>query len=47
MKAEIASHILASAASGERDPIALRATAPVTIVEYSLLADMSPARREV
>ena len=48
MKAEIASHILASAANGERDPIALKATALSSIVECTHYShDISPARREV
>jgi hypothetical protein len=48
MKAEIASHILACAANGERDPIALRATALSAIVECTHYShDISPARREV
>jgi hypothetical protein len=49
IKAEIASHILASAADGERDPIALKAKAMLATVEecthYS--HDISPARRLV
>ena len=48
IKAEIASHILASAANGERDPIALKATALSSIVECTHYShDISPARREV
>jgi predicted subunit of tRNA(5-methylaminomethyl-2-thiouridylate) methyltransferase len=48
MKAEIASHILESAANGERDPIALRATALSAIVECSHYShDINPARRAV
>ena len=48
MKAEIASHILASAANGERDPIALKAMALSAVVECTHYShDISPARREV
>ena len=48
IKAEIASHILASAANGERDPIVLKATALSSIVECTHYShDISPARREV
>jgi hypothetical protein len=47
-KAEIASHILASAANGERDPIALKATALSAVVECTHYShDISPARRAV
>ena len=48
MKAEIASRILASAAKGERDPIALKVAALLAIAEgvhYS--HDISPARSAV
>ena len=48
VKAEIASHILASAANGERDPMALKATALSAIVECTHYShDISPARRAV
>ena len=48
MKAEIASHILASAANGERDAIALKATALSAVVECTHYShDISPACREV
>lgn len=48
MKAEIASHILASAANGERNPVALKATALSAIVECTHYShDISPIRREV
>jgi hypothetical protein len=48
MKAEIASLILASAANGERDPIALRAAALLGVVECTHYShDISPARRVV
>ena len=48
MKVEIASHILASAASGERDPVALKATALSAVVECTQYShDIGPARREV
>jgi hypothetical protein len=48
MKAEIASHILASAAKGERDPTALKATALSAVVECTHYShDISPARRAV
>jgi len=48
MKAEIASHILASAANGERDPIVLKATALSAIVECTHYShDIGPARRAV
>ena len=47
MKAEIASHILACAAKGERDPGALKMAA-LAIVESSHYShDISPARRAV
>jgi hypothetical protein len=48
LKAEIASHILACAAKGERDPRALKTAALVAVVEcihYS--HDISPERRAV
>ncbi len=48
MKAEIASHILASAAKGERDPAALRMAALSAIVECTHYShDISPERRAV
>jgi len=48
MKAQIASHILASAAKGERDPVTLRTAALLAVVESSNYShDMSPARRAV
>jgi hypothetical protein len=48
MKAEIASHILACAAKGERDPIALRMAALSAIVECTHYShDISPERRAV
>jgi hypothetical protein len=48
MKAEIASHILACAAKGERDPAALRVAALMAVVECSHYShDISPERRAV
>jgi hypothetical protein len=48
MKAEIASHILASAAKGERDPIALKMGALLAVVECTHYShDISPERRAV
>ena len=48
MKAEIASHILASAANGERDPIALKMGALLAVVECTHYShDISPERRVV
>jgi hypothetical protein len=48
MKAEIASNILACAAKGERDPIALRMAALSAIVECTHYShDISPERRVV
>ena len=48
MKAEIASHILASAANGVRDPEALKATALSAVVECTHYShDIGPARRIV
>jgi hypothetical protein len=44
MKAEMASHILACAARGERDPVALRNAALSAVVESH---DISPERRSV
>jgi hypothetical protein len=48
MKADIASHILACAAKGERDPVALRVAALLGVVECSHYShDISPERRAV
>jgi len=48
MKAEIASHILACAAKGERDPMALKTTALLAVVECTHYShDISPERRVV
>jgi hypothetical protein len=48
MKAEIASHILASAAKGERDPMALKIAALSAIVDCTHYShDISPERRAV
>jgi hypothetical protein len=48
MKAEIASQILACAAKGERDPIALRNSALLAVVECTHYShDISPERRAV
>ena len=48
MKAEIASHILASAAKGERDPIALKMGALLAVVDCTHYShDISPERRAV
>jgi hypothetical protein len=48
MKAEIASNILACAAKGERDPIALRMAALSAIMECTHYShDISPERRAV
>jgi len=48
MKAEIASHILASAAKGERNPAELKAGALRAIVECThYWHDISPERRAV
>jgi hypothetical protein len=48
MKAEMASHILACAANGERDPAALRMAALSAIVECTHYShDISPERRAV
>ena len=47
-KAEIASHILARAAKGERDPIALKNSALLAVVQCSHYShDISAARRAV
>ena len=48
MKAEIASHILARASKGERDPRALKTAALSAVVECSHYShDISPERRAV
>jgi hypothetical protein len=48
VKAEIASHILASAAKGERDPVALKMGAVLAVVECTHYShDISPERRAV
>jgi hypothetical protein len=48
MKAEIASHILACAAKGERDAIALKMAALSAVVECTHYShDISPERRAV
>ena len=48
VKAEIASHILACAARGERDPVALRMAALLAVVERTHYShDISPERRAV
>ena len=48
VKAEIASHILACAAKGERDPVALRMAALLAVVERTHYShDISPERRAV
>ena len=48
VKAEIASHILACAAKGERDPAALRMAALLAVVERTHYShDISPERRAV
>jgi hypothetical protein len=48
VKAEIASHILACAARGERDRAALRTAALIALVECSHYShDISPERRAV
>jgi hypothetical protein len=48
VKAEIASQILACAAKGERDPIALRMAALVAVVDCTHYShDISPERRAV
>jgi hypothetical protein len=48
MKAEIASRILACAAKGERDPIALKNAALLAVVECTHYShDISPERRAV
>jgi hypothetical protein len=48
IKAEIASHILTSAAKGERDPVALKMAALSAVVECTHYShDISPERRAV
>jgi hypothetical protein len=48
MKAEIASHILACAAKGERDPTALKLGALLDVVDCTHYShDISPERRAV
>ena len=48
IKAEIASHILACAAKGERDPIALKMAGLLAVVECTHYShDISPERRAV
>ena len=48
IKAEIASHILASAAKGERDPMALKTAALLATIDVRTTPhDKSPGRREV
>jgi hypothetical protein len=48
MKAEIASHILAFAAKGERDPVALKMAALLSVIDCTHYShDISPERRAV
>ena len=48
IKAEIASHILASGAKGERDPVALKMAALLAVVDCTHYShDISPERRAV
>ena len=48
MKAQIASHILACAAKGERDPLALKMAARLAALENASYShDISPERRAV
>jgi len=48
VKAEIASHILASAAKGERDPMALKLAALAAVIDCTHYShDISPERRAV
>ena len=48
MKAEIASHILACAAKGQRDPVALKLAALSAVIDCTNYShDISPARRAV
>jgi hypothetical protein len=48
IKAEIASHILACAAKGERDPVVLKMNALLAVVECSHYShDISPVRQAV
>ena len=47
-KAEIASHILAFAAKGERDPVALKMAALLSMIDCTHYShDISPERRAV
>ena len=47
-RAEIASHILACAAKGERDPVALKIAALLAVVDCTHYShDISPERRAV
>jgi hypothetical protein len=48
MKAEIASHILACAAKGQRDPVALKVAALSAVIDCTHYShDISPARQAV
>jgi hypothetical protein len=48
MKAEIASHILACAAKGQRDPVALKLAALSAVIDCTHYShDISPARQAV
>jgi hypothetical protein len=48
MKAEIASHILACAAKGERDPVALKMAALLSVIDCTHYShDISAERRAV
>jgi hypothetical protein len=48
MKAEIASHILACAAKGQRDPTALKVAALSAVIDCTHYShDISPARQAV
>jgi hypothetical protein len=48
IKAEIASHILACAAKGERDPVALKMAALLAVADGTHYShDISPERRAV
>jgi hypothetical protein len=48
IKAELASNILACAAKGERDPVALKMAALLAVVEWTHYShDISPERRAV
>jgi hypothetical protein len=47
-KAELASHILAFAAKGERDPVALKMAALLSVIDCTHYShDISPERRAV